>query len=607
MSAMVPYADPTPPTVAAVARPLGIVGQLASSGLDRLRRGTIRFTGASWANWSLLLNRTSIDYSSINPASNSMVVAVVGWIARNFPEAPVRVTVEIDGLREAIKPGPTGAGRMLQILERPNPYFSGVLMWQAVIVDLYLGGNAYLVKIRTPGSGRVSELWWVPRTMLRPGWPEDGSAFIGWYEYSVDGDVYELPVEDVIHFRDGIDPGNPRLGLSKLASLLREVYTDDEASNFTAALLTNLGVPGVIIAPANTTGPGVKADPEAIKTKFSETFGGDNRGGVLALTSPTDVKVLSWSPEQMNLRELRRIPEERVSAVLGVAAGVAGLGAGLDRNTFTNYSEARKAAYEESVIPDQRLMSAELEVQLLPEFVDPAEAEASNMDVDFDVSNVRALQESVESIWKRNESAATKGLTTRATFKRATGQPVAADGSDDVYVMPNNYLTVGLEGVAPAPPPARLPAARPFGESDLRVVAGGPVHCRDRSCQKLLAEYAVPPYRFVCPRCKALTEAEAAIEVSTPQLALIEAILRNSESRMSQAELRSAAALSAMEELTHSVTHELGAIAGRPLEISPVPVVFGADAIVVTQPPPRRKIVEYDERGRVIALREEES
>jgi phage portal protein BeeE len=312
--------------------------------------------GSATYSVGVLLGRTSINYMSEigDPTKNPIVIAVVGWIARNFPEAPVRIRrLRADGGAEVIVPGGSGPGALLRLLERPNPYFSGVLQWIATIVDLFTSGDAYWIKLRAGPlvTDRVVELWWIPKRMLRPYWEQGSGRFIDYYIYTVDGVEYRVRTQDVVHFRDGIDPLNPRCGLSKLASLFREIFTDDEAANFTAVLLKNFAVPGVILAPSNTGGALGRVDPEGVKKKYLETFGGDERGTVMALSAPTDVKVLSWSPEQMNLRELRRIPEERITAVLGVSAIVAGLGAGLDRSTFTNFGEARRAAYQESIIP----------------------------------------------------------------------------------------------------------------------------------------------------------------------------------------------------------------------------------------------------------------
>ena len=496
-------------------RPLAFAAANIGAGVERLAGGTMRFASRATWGFSLLLGRTNINYASAvgDPSHNSIVIAVVGWIARNFPEAPVRIRRLLpDGGAEVIVPGPTGPGFMLRLLERPNPYFSGVLMWQATIVDLYCTGNGYWLKIRNQ-AGRVSELWWVPSRMLRPAWPEDGSVYISGYYYKIDGRDYWVEKRDVVHFRDGIDPSNPRLGLSKLASLFREIYTDDEASNFTAVLLTNLGVPGVVIAPANTGGIGQRTDPETVKTAFMEKFGGDRRGEPLVLTSPTDVKVLSFSPDQMKLRELRRIPEERISAVLGVPASVAGLGAGLDTNAFTSYTEARRAAYQESVIPLQRVIAAELEVQLLTDFAD---IDLDPLDVDFDTAKASALQEALDAVWKRAADAAKVGLITRGAFKAATGQAVTAD--DDVYILPMNYMVVpaGQPMPAPSQPGGSIPPAgarrKALSKPDPALLTAGPlpgeIRCSD--CDKLLAEQATAPYRLTCPRCKTVTESAVA-------------------------------------------------------------------------------------------------
>jgi len=488
------------------------VGRFAAATTTTIRSAMV-WGGNSVSGWQVFLNRTRIDYAGrlTDPANNSAVASVVGWIARNFPDAPVQITQDLAGSPERIKRGRlpgnggTGPGAMLALLRRPNPYMSGVLMWRAVVTDLYATGNGYIVKIRAP-SGRVIQLWWIPKRFIKPVWPPDGTVFISHYEYTVGGVIYRLREEDVIHLRDGIDPNNPRLGLSKLASLFREIYTDDEAANFTAQLLTNLGVPGVVIAPANTGVASSRTDPEAVKTAFMEKFGGDKRGEPLVLTAPTDVKVLSFSPEQMNLRELRKIPEERISGVLGIAAMVAGLGAGLERSTFTNYGEARKAAYEESCIPLQSLIAADLDVQLLPDFASEDQIEREGLETGFDYRNVKALQESIEGIWKRHESSATKGLITRATFKRAIGEKVT-DG-DEVYVIPNNYVVMPAGGGQP-PSGTRLlnaPGAANGNGTELlagggstALVVAGEIRCL--GCNQLLAEQAAPPYRFTCPRC----------------------------------------------------------------------------------------------------------
>jgi HK97 family phage portal protein len=485
--------------IGAAARAVGRVTFGAVNGAGTVLSGILWRTSSAW---SLLLNRTRFDYRSEvgDPATNSIVGATVGWIARNFPEAPVRIVKE--GTTEiAYMPAGTGPGYMLRLLERPNQHYSGVVQWMATIVD-FIRGDAYWAKVRSP-AGRVIELWWIPRWMMEPRWdPRDNTVFISHYEYLVDGVAYKLRPSDVVHFRNGIHPRNPRKGVDRLEPLFREIFTDDEAANFTASMLRNLGVPGVILAPANTTGPATLVDPEGIKKKFQETFGGDRRGEPMVMTKPTEVKVLSWNPTEMDLKALRRIPEERVAGNLGVPAMVAQLGAGLERSSFTNYSEANVAAYTQGVIPSQRLIAAELEVQLLSEF-----GRTDGLDVWFDWTAVAAMQFAIAEVWKRVESAATKGLLTRADFKRMVHLPVGP--RDEVYVLPNNFAVVPAGGNAPGGTAQVLAPAQALlsGSSPLLLPGDGQMAAEVRcdGCHRLLAEQAGLPYKFTCPRCHAVT------------------------------------------------------------------------------------------------------
>ncbi len=377
-----------------------------------------------------------------NALHNSAVIACVNWIARTFPEAPLMVTRDDAGGRPEIQ----ADHELANLLSRPNDFYSGPVMLMALIVDYVTAGNAYWLKIRSR-TGRVVQLWWVPQSLVEPRWPADGSRFISHYDYHAGAAPARIEPRDIVHFRFGLDPANPRKGLSPLASVLREVFADDEAARFSAALLKNLGVPSVILNPKQAFG-GSDEELDLIKQKFRETFGGDNRGDVMLMRGPTDVHVLSFSPDQMNLRDLRRIPEERVSAVLGVPAIVAGLGAGLDRSTFANMAEAREMAYESGVIPLQRLIAADLTAQLLPDFDD-----ASIARVGFDLRDVRILQKDRSAQVERLSALVMGSVMKRSEARMELGLPT--EPTDDVYLIPASTMEVGPGAVdEPLPQPS---------------------------------------------------------------------------------------------------------------------------------------------------------
>lgn len=85
----------------------------------------------------------------------------------------------------AVHPGGRGEGRpkawdLQQLLERPNPFYSGRHLWSATLADLMLSGYAYWRKVGSAG-GRTVQLWWIPSTLLEPKWPDDGLTYISHY------------------------------------------------------------------------------------------------------------------------------------------------------------------------------------------------------------------------------------------------------------------------------------------------------------------------------------------------------------------------------------------------------------------------------------------
>jgi HK97 family phage portal protein len=359
----------------------------------------------------------------------------------------------------------------------------------ASIVDYWIRGNAYWVKIRDKSTGgRVVALWWIPSWAIAPTWPEsDPGVYISSYVYKPNADtILEIPPEDVVHFRWGFDPQNIRLGLSPLGSVLREIFTDEEAASYTSTVLRNLGVPGIVISPGEDVDL-EDGDAEAIKEQFRQQFAADRRGDPMVLGANAKIDRVSFSPAELDLRTLRRIPEERVSGVLGVPAIVAGLGAGLDRSTFANFGEAREAGWEENLIPTQRLLSAELESQLLDDFL----SDLTGYVVDFDVSKVRVLQEDENAKWTRYGQSAKDGLILLSDFRRGVGLPVDEE-LHDVYLRDARIVAIRADS------PEATGIEEEPEEGTETPDAGGPVPPEDagttgNDALSMLEELVAPP------------------------------------------------------------------------------------------------------------------
>jgi HK97 family phage portal protein len=418
-----------------------------SEGLKQLTSMT--FQQQDTTRWLFLTPGQRRQWRKVGDGSSSSVVtAPLLWIGRNFPEAPPALWQKTgdSGEEERV----TGQGNhggdhpMLELMEHPNEYYSGPTLWQATVLDYHLSGNGYWLKLRDRG-GRPYELWWVPSGLIRP--QGDEKTFISYYEYRVGGQTINVDPENVVHFRYNLDPEDPRKGRSPLAALLQEVFTDQEAADFTAALLGNMGVPGVVVSPAKGGPMPTPGDVTATKEYLKGGFTGEKRGEPLVMSGPTSVEQFGFNPQQLTLRELRRLPEERVTACLGVPAIVAGLGAGLDRSTFANFAEAREAAYQDNIIPAQRIISEDVRWHLLPDFEPEG---AWKFRFGFDLSGVRVLQEDLGDQVTRLNTGIVGGWVRVSEGRRALDLDV--DDADEVYLRPVSSIEVpaGEAGNLPA-------------------------------------------------------------------------------------------------------------------------------------------------------------
>jgi HK97 family phage portal protein len=378
--------------------------------------------------------------------TNSAIASCLYWIFRAFPEADLQIVTELKGVVTPIPSHP-----MLLLVDGPNPYYGGDELWAGILLSWFLDGNYYLLKVRD-ATGQVVELWYIPHFMIRPVWPKDGSEFVSGYEYRVNGKKFFFERRDVIHGRLGIDPRNPRSGFSPMKSVLREVASDNLASQFAAAMLKNMGVPGVIISPKDEACFITDEDADAIKAKFKAHFTGEGRGEPLINTVPLDIQAPAFSPDQLNLEKIRNVPEERITAAFGLPAVVVGLGAGLDRSTFSNVRQMRQAAYEGCLKPTQRAIASVFQKQLLPEIGNP-----STYRVRWCYDDIAAFADERQALAEELSLLYQSQLIWRSEAKKKLGYPVHP--GDDVYFEPPAAGTGGSPGDTPRRPKPKNPAA----------------------------------------------------------------------------------------------------------------------------------------------------
>ena len=349
---------------------------------------------------------SDIAYGPLGAEGNSAVFACLQAIAVAVGEPELGVYRQTPAGRVAVPGSPLG-----DLLARPNPAFALDTLLAYVAACLHVAGNAYWRKLRSgdPETGNVVELWPISPTRIAPYTdPARPGDFITAYRYWYAPGRYEdLPTGNVVHFRYGLDDRDHRIGTSPLKRLLSEISSDERATRYADRLLANLAINGLTLT-FDKDSPSIdQATADELKSRVSAAYGGDNVGATAVLSPGATLTALGFSPEQMDMKTLHRVPEERIAAALGVPAIVAGLGAGLDRATYANFKEARESFTETKLLPLWKALAADLTIQLVPDF-----ASDRSTVLAFDTSEVRALADDQDALASRLETLVAAGIIT---------------------------------------------------------------------------------------------------------------------------------------------------------------------------------------------------
>ena len=369
----------------------------------------------------------------MNPEGNSAALACLNVLGTAFSEPKLVVMQRTPEGDEIVE---NHAASMLY--EKPSPYMSANLLANYITSAIAVSGDAFILKLRNE-LGEVVQLFpLMPESVEVKGTKTD---LITHYEYKQQGQTLDITREDMIHLRERIDPANYRRGYAPLRAVMVEILGDSAASQMAAALVKNMGVPGTIISPRSDLGM-TSDEAENIADVFGRRFGGENRGRPLVISGgEIDVKTISFSPKDLEIGKLRYVNEERISASLGVPAILAGLGAGLERATYSNVKELREFFTEQKLIPMWRNIASELTNQLLlADFED-----SPDFRFEYDLSNVRALSQDVDAEMDRIIKGVQAGFITLAEARKSTGF-VADESTMDIYLRDMNQIEVAADG-----------------------------------------------------------------------------------------------------------------------------------------------------------------
>lgn len=366
------------------------VGRMAAKGL------TFNGPASSWDyGWRWGGNQSAYDYAGAvgDLSTNATAAICIAWMQRTLTEVPFVVQAQ-DG--DEFDPVPNHP--LTKLMNRPAPHWTRQRLMSAAIHSLMGRGNAFIHKSRNNGKV-VKELHWLPPHTIRV--VPHRTNFISHYEYQPSGAVkQEIPVEDMIHLRFGVNPYEPWNGVTPWFYMLAEFSTDNQGSIYSEAILRNGGAVAGVASPKHPDAELSQADASLIKSLLENATQGHKAGSWVVPHGAIEIMKLGYSPEELTLDKLRTYPQDMIASAVGLSTLLLDLPSGKDTRTFANKAEAREAAVEQNVIPSLSQIAEEFDVQLLPEFDEDESHRCA-----FDVQKMRILQPDLDKQYERQTKA----------------------------------------------------------------------------------------------------------------------------------------------------------------------------------------------------------
>jgi HK97 family phage portal protein len=264
------------------------------------------------------------------------------------------------------------------LLQRPNPKMHGMGLRKSMTTYLNLSGNNYWFLIQS--GGIPVELWPLRPDRMAP--IPSKTDFISGYEYRLDGQLTPLDASEIVHFTF-TDPGDDFLGMGPLQAAAKIVDTDNEARDWNKNSLENRAVP-----PGGFSTETILGEPEykRLDAKMKEMTGKAKARENILLEGGLKYQVFGLSPVEMDFIESRKFSVVEICAAFGMDPILIGFN---ENSSYNNYETAKRALWEDTLIPEIEEACARINHDLTPRYGDQYWVEP-------DYSDVPALQDKFE-------------------------------------------------------------------------------------------------------------------------------------------------------------------------------------------------------------------
>jgi HK97 family phage portal protein len=291
-----------------------------------------------------------------------------------------------------------------------------------MVRSLDLHGNAY-ARIERNARGQVTALW-----PLMPGDVTIDKLRNGKLRYRIYNGIHTevLLQEEVLHIRgashDGVIGRSPiNIAAGALGLPLSHAETAQSLST------NGLRSSGLISFPQMLTGAQKSEYREQVAMKLG---GPANAGKLFIADGGAKYETLSFSPEDAEFLESRKLANEDVARIFGVPPTAVGI---LDRGTYSNVEMEAKSLVSNCLSPLAARIEASLHRCLL------TEAGRRTLYIEHNFGSL--LSGDVRSRFESYRIGRECGALSPNDIRRLENQPPIANG--DVYHMPANWMPLG--------------------------------------------------------------------------------------------------------------------------------------------------------------------
>jgi HK97 family phage portal protein len=351
---------------------------------------------------------------------NSIASACIQMVASSLPESQLNIyRKNRDGELEVLP-----EHWLADLIRYPNDATSTFELWEKTAIYLLTAGSAYWLLMRDSGTGPIERIELLRPDLVTPEVDQATGRIVAW-KYRPEGTGQEIvyPVYQVlaIAFPDplGVD------GLSPLSRVMREIGIDNGATDFTREFFEN----GAVVAGILSSEQELDKDTaDRIEERWNQKFSRWARGRfkTAVLGKGTTYQQMALNFRDMEFESVRSFVETRICSAFGVDPVLLPSWVGIRHGgKYSNYQEARRHLWLETIVPLLRRIESKINSQLL--------VYEDDVFCRFDLGKVEALQENENDKWERVREAFRSDLITLGHAQRLLDVPVDEENEEKYF------------------------------------------------------------------------------------------------------------------------------------------------------------------------------